>query len=82
MVKVCEDASEMVLENGIRCEVIDLRSIVPWDRKTVFDSVKKTGKCIIVHEAPITSGFGAELSASIQENCFEFLESPIKRVCQ
>ena len=52
-------------EVGISCEVIDLRTIVPWDRKTVLDSIKKTGKCIVTHEAPITCGFGAELTATI-----------------
>ena len=50
---------------GISCEVIDLRTIVPWDRETVINSIKKTGKCIVTHEAPITCGFGAELTATI-----------------
>ena len=53
-------------EVGISCEVIDLRTIVPWDRETVINSIKKTGKCIVTHEAPITCGFGAELTATIQ----------------
>jgi 2-oxoisovalerate dehydrogenase E1 component beta subunit len=53
---------------------------VPWDRDTVVNSVKKTGRCVIVHEAPKTSGFGAEMSASIQERCFYHLEAPIERV--
>ena len=52
-------------EVGISCEVIDLRTIVPWDRETVIESIKKTGKCIVTHEAPITCGFGAELTATI-----------------
>ena len=52
-------------EVGISCEVIDLRTIVPWDRETVINSIKKTGKCIVTHEAPITCGFGAELTATI-----------------
>lgn len=51
---------------GVSCEVIDLVSILPWDRETLFKSVEKTGRCIIAHEAPLTSGFGAELAASIQ----------------
>lgn len=66
---------------GVSCEVIDLISILPWDQETVYNSVKKTGRCIITHEAPYTGGFGAELSSSIQENCFLHLESPIQRVC-
>ena len=52
-------------ELGISCEIIDLRTIVPWDRETVINSIKKTGKCIVTHEAPITCGFGAELAATI-----------------
>ena len=52
-------------EVGISCEVIDLRTIVPWDRETVINSIKKTGKCIVTHEAPVTCGFGAELTATI-----------------
>ena len=52
-------------EVGISCEVIDLRTILPWDKETVLNSIKKTGKCIVTHEAPITCGFGAELAATI-----------------
>lgn len=65
-------------EKGIDCEIIDLRTILPWDTETVFESVKRTGRCLITHEAQITNGFGAELSAKIQENCFLHLEAPIK----
>lgn len=65
---------------GISCEVIDLVSILPWDKQTVVDSVKKTGRALVSHEAPLTCGFGAELAASIQEECFLYLESPIRRV--
>jgi len=71
MVRVCEDAAKMAAEKGIKCEVIDLRSIIPWDKELVFDSVRKTGKVVVVHEAPITNGFGAELTASIQQHCFQ-----------
>ena len=52
-------------EVGISCEVIDLRTILPWDQETVIKSIKKTGRCIVTHEAPITCGFGAELSARV-----------------
>jgi len=55
----------MAEELGISCEVIDLRTILPWDKETVIKSVKKTGRCVVAHEAPITCGFGAELCASI-----------------
>ncbi|ANB12625.1 pyruvate dehydrogenase (acetyl-transferring) subunit E1 beta [Sugiyamaella lignohabitans] len=65
---------------GVSCEIIDLRTIVPWDRQTVFDSVNKTGRVVICHEAARSNGVGAELAAEIQENCFLRLESPIQRV--
>jgi 2-oxoisovalerate dehydrogenase E1 component beta subunit len=67
-------------ETGIDAEIIDLRSIWPLDLDTIVNSVKKTGRCVIVHEATRTSGFGAELAALIQEHCFYQLEAPIERV--
>ncbi|MCP4296682.1 MAG: alpha-ketoacid dehydrogenase subunit beta [Proteobacteria bacterium] len=70
-------ASEMAAEDGISCEVIDLRSILPWDVFTIENSVKKTGRLLINHEAPLTSGFVAEITATIQKRCFLSLESPI-----
>jgi len=60
--------------------VIDLRTIVPLDLETIVESVRKTGRCVIVHEATRTSGYGAELSALVQEECFYHLEAPIVRV--
>jgi 2-oxoisovalerate dehydrogenase E1 component beta subunit len=77
MVYVSEAAAQ---ETGIDAEIIDLRSLWPMDLQTVVDSVKKTGRCVIVHEATRTSGFGAELSALVQEQCFYHLEAPIERV--
>jgi 2-oxoisovalerate dehydrogenase E1 component beta subunit len=67
-------------ESGIDAEVIDLRSIVPLDLETIVQSVRKTGRCVIVHEATHTAGFGGELAALVQENCFYHLEAPIERV--
>ena len=67
-------------ETGIDAEVIDLRTLAPVDIDAITASVKKTGRCVIVHEATRTSGFGAELSALVQENCFYELEAPIARV--
>ncbi|KAN0061805.1 hypothetical protein ACQY0O_005798 [Thecaphora frezii] len=61
-------------------EVIDLRTILPWDRATLVQSVAKTGRCVIVHEAPLTAGAGAEISAYLQEKCFLHLEAPIARI--
>jgi 2-oxoisovalerate dehydrogenase E1 component beta subunit len=65
---------------GIDAEVIDLRSIVPVDIEAIEASVKKTGRCVIFHEATRTAGFGAELSALVQERCFYHLEAPVARV--
>ncbi len=67
-------------ETGIDAEIIDLRSIWPMDLDTVLNSVRKTGRCVIVHEATRTGGFGAELTALVQEHCFHHLEAPIERV--
>jgi len=67
-------------ETGIDAEIIDLRSLWPMDLDTVTNSVKQTGRCVIVHEATRTSGFGAELAALVQEHCFFHLEAPIERV--
>jgi 2-oxoisovalerate dehydrogenase E1 component beta subunit len=67
-------------EAGIDAEVIDLRTLVPIDIETIVASVEKTGRCVIVHEATRTSGFGGELSALVQEHCFYKLEAPIERV--
>lgn len=74
-------ASLRAAKEGISCEVIDLQTICPWDVDTVEASVKKTGRLIVAHEAPSTNGFGAEISAKIQERCFLNLEAPIQRVC-
>jgi len=80
MVVVAEDAAKRAEAAGISVEVIDLRTLMPFDIDTILESVKKTGRCVIVHEAPKTVGFGAELIASIQERAMEYLEAPIIRV--
>lgn len=67
-------------ESGKTVEIIDLRSIIPLDKDTVIESVKKTNKVLIVHEDKVFSGFGAEISAMITEEAFEFLDAPIKRI--
>jgi 2-oxoisovalerate dehydrogenase E1 component beta subunit len=77
MVWVSEAAAQ---ETGIDAEIIDLRSLWPLDLDTIVASVRKTGRCVIVHEATRTSGFGAELAALVQEHCFFNLEAPIERV--
>ncbi|MEO8388744.1 alpha-ketoacid dehydrogenase subunit beta [Polaromonas sp.] len=67
-------------ESGVDAEVIDLRSIWPLDLEAIVASVRKTGRCVVVHEATRTSGFGAELVALVQEHCFWHLEAPVERV--
>lgn len=67
-------------EAGIDAEIIDLRTLIPLDKDTIVQSVKKTGRCLIVHEATLTSGFGAELASMVQKECFYHLEAPIDRV--
>ncbi|QSX28471.1 alpha-ketoacid dehydrogenase subunit beta [Shewanella cyperi] len=79
--EILEKAAEMAAAEGISCEVIDLRTLSPWDVNTVAESVKKTGRLLINHEAPLTGGFAGEIAATIQEECFLYLESPIARVC-
>lgn len=74
------EAAKKLEADGVSVEVIDLRTIIPWDKETVFNSVKKTGKVLIAHEDNITGGFGAEISASIMENCFQYLDAPVVRV--
>ena len=69
-----------VAEAGVDAEVIDLRTLLPLDIDCIVESVKKTGRCVIVHEATRTGGYGAELSAQVQENCFMHLEAQIVRV--
>jgi 2-oxoisovalerate dehydrogenase E1 component beta subunit len=73
-------AAELAAADGISCEVIDLRTLLPWDRDTLAESVSKTGRLLISHEAPLTGGFAGEIAASIQELCFLSLEAPISRV--
>ena len=67
-------------KEGVEVEVIDLRSIRPWDFDAVAASVKKTGKVLIVHEDHVTQGFGAEISATISRHLFEWLDAPVYRL--
>ena len=77
LVHVAEAAAN---ETGIDAEIIDLRTLVPLDVEAIVESVRKTGRCLVLHEATLTSGFGAELSATVQERVFHHLEAPITRV--
>jgi 2-oxoisovalerate dehydrogenase E1 component beta subunit len=73
-------AETVQAEDGLSVEVIDLRSVKPWDKERVLESVKKTGKALIVYEDNITGGFGAEVSATIAEDAFDYLDGPIMRI--
>ena len=66
---------------GLSVELIDLCTISPWDVPTVIESVNKTGRLLIAHEAPLTGGFAGEIASMVQEHCFLRLEAPIKRIC-
>jgi 2-oxoisovalerate dehydrogenase E1 component beta subunit len=80
MVKTCLDAATAAADEGRNLEVIDLRSLSPLDMGPVFDSVRRTGRMIVVHEAPGNVGLGAELAARVSEECFYSLEAPVLRV--
>ena len=77
LVHVAQAAAKLT---GVDAEVVDIRTISPLDTETIVDSVKKTGRCLVAHEATRFSGYGAELTATIQEECFYHLEAPIERV--
>ncbi len=78
MVRVCQEALDKVRDISI--ELIDLRTLSPLDEKIIIDSVRRTGRCVIVHEEPRNLGFGAEIIARINEKAFLYLEAPVKRV--
>ncbi|KFM67493.1 2-oxoisovalerate dehydrogenase subunit beta, mitochondrial, partial [Stegodyphus mimosarum] len=75
--EVCQLAQDKL---NVSCELIDLVTVHPWDKETIINSVKKTGRLLVAHEAPLTGGFGAEIAATIQNECFLNLEAPIQRV--
>lgn len=79
-VQVLIEAALLVKERiNKSCEIIDLQTILPWDEETIYESAKKTGRILIAHEAPKTSGFGAELAAAIQEECLLYMKAPVRR---
>jgi len=80
MVHRCLEVAEEVSKEKISAEVIDLRTLMPFDIETILNSVKKTGRVVIVHEAPKTLGFGAEIAAQIAEKALLYLEAPVIRV--
>jgi pyruvate dehydrogenase E1 component beta subunit len=80
MVRTCAEAAVAAQADGRSIEVIDLRSIAPLDTEAIFTSVRKTGRCIVVHEAPVTGGLGGEIAALVTQECFYRLEAPVLRV--
>jgi 2-oxoisovalerate dehydrogenase E1 component beta subunit len=81
MMQECLDAAERAAKEGIGVELIDLRTLMPFDWAAIQASVEKTGRVVIVHEAPRTCGFGAEIAALVAERCILSLEAPVRRVC-
>src|SRR5918998_483494 len=79
MVYTADEAAQQ-LENELSVEIVDLRTIVPWDREAVLRSVEKTSKVVVLHEDTHTGGFGAEIAATIAEQAFEQLDAPVKRI--
>ncbi|MCC5913859.1 MAG: pyruvate dehydrogenase [Balneolaceae bacterium] len=77
---MCERCEEAASASDHSAEVIDLRTISPWDKELVFESVKKTNRCLIVHEDTSTAGFGAEISAAVSDELFRYLDAPVKRI--
>ena len=80
MVKTCAEAAVAAAADGRSVEVIDLRSLAPLDTAAIFESVSRTGRCVVVHEASVTGGLGAEIAARVTEECFYRLEAPVLRV--
>lgn len=81
MVRTCAEAAVAAAADGRSVEVIDLRSLAPLDTEAIFASVRRTGRCVVVHEAAISGGIGAEIAARVTEECFYHLEAPVLRVC-
>jgi 2-oxoisovalerate dehydrogenase E1 component len=74
------DAASVLAREGAEVEVIDLRTLLPWDKETVLDSVRRTSKALVLHEAPLTGGFGAEVAATISQEAFDDLDAPVTRL--
>jgi 2-oxoisovalerate dehydrogenase E1 component beta subunit len=81
MLHYCLEAASTLEQEGVSVEVVDLRTLKPLDKETVLNSVKKTGKALIVHEDNVTGGIGAEVSAFLSEEAFEYLDGPVSRLC-
>ena len=80
MIYVADEAAEVLARDGVSVEVIDLRSIIPFDEEAILESVAKTNRVIVLQEAPLTGGAGAEFAARIAEKAFDYLDAPVKRI--
>jgi 2-oxoisovalerate dehydrogenase E1 component beta subunit len=80
MVYTAAEAAEKLAEEDVSVEILDLRTVIPWDKKAVLESVAKTSKALVLHEDTRTGGFGAEIVATITEEAFENLDAPVKRI--
>ncbi|MFM7210598.1 MAG: alpha-ketoacid dehydrogenase subunit beta, partial [Actinomycetota bacterium] len=80
MVRTCLEAAAAANDDGVSCSVVDLRSLSPLDLNPVYVDVRRTGRCVVVHEAPVTLGIGAEVAARVSQECFFALEAPVARV--
>jgi pyruvate/2-oxoglutarate/acetoin dehydrogenase E1 component len=80
MIYVAEEAAEGLAADGVGVEILDLRSIIPFDEEAILESVAKTNRVIVLHEAPLTGGAGAEFAARIAEKAFDYLDAPVKRI--
>lgn len=74
------DAADLLAREGRACDVIDLRTLLPWDSAMVLDSVRRTGRCLVLHEAPLTGGFGGEVAAVVAREAFAWLDAPVERI--
>jgi 2-oxoisovalerate dehydrogenase E1 component beta subunit len=80
MVYTADEAAGRLAEDGVSVEVLDLRTLIPWDRERVLDSVRRCSKVLVLHEDTRTGGFGAEIVATIAEESFEYLDAPVRRL--
>ena len=80
MVYTAEEAARTLEGDGVSVEIVDLRTVMPWDKAAVLESVRKTSKVLVLHEDTRTGGFGAEIAATIAEEAFEELDAPVKRI--